>query len=893
MEGLKLRPYQEEARDAVLREWDAGHRRTLLVLPTGCHNGAQQILMADGTLKCAKDIVIGDQLMGDDGTPRNVLALHTGTAEMMEVVPAKGDPFIVTHDHILSLVQTNTNKDGKFPCENKGGTVDFVTAADWCNKPKYYRHIHKLYRSRLIPHFWREKEDLKVDPYFLGILIGDGNIINAINVTTPDEAIVDEIEKQAGKYHLNIRTEKAGKAKTYFLATSKKAPKHSNLLKEQIKGLGLFGHNAYTKFVPESYKTSDAQTRAEVLAGLLDTDGHLSGKGYDYVSASRQLAEDVVFLARSLGLSAYVSECQKSCQDNFTGTYYRVSVSGHTELIPCRVKKAGERQQKKDVLRTGIKEIRHVGPGKYYGFTVDGNNLYCMGDFTVTHNCGKTIVFCDLAKHEIMHGRHVLILAHRGELLDQAADKFERVTGLGCSREQAEETCLGSWYPVTVGSVQSMQRPKRLEKFAPNFFDTIIIDEAHHALSDGYQAVINHFPEARVLGVTATPDRGDRRNLGQFFDSLAYEYSMAAAIASGYLCPIKAQTVPLQLDIRGVATQNGDFAAGSLGSALDPYLDKIAEEMTRYCKDRKTVVFLPLVATSQKFCQILNGIGFRAAEVNGNSPDREEILRDFEAGKYNVLCNSMLLTEGWDCPSVDCIINLRATKVRSLFQQIVGRGTRLSPGKEYLLLLDFLWQCEQHSLCRPACLVAKDEAVADKMAQNMEDGQMVDLMEAEEQAESDVVADREAALAEKLAKMRKRKATLVDPLQFAMSIQSLDLANYMPTFAAEMEPPKESQIEWLEKHGVFGGEIESSGMADQLISTMKDRMGRGLATPKQIRFLEKRGFLHVGTWSFADANGMIGRISANGWKTPWDINPATYTPESYNDTNEETERVSF
>ena len=138
--------------------------------------------------------------------------------------------------------------------------------------------------------------------------------------------------------------------------------------------------------------------------------------------------------------------------------------------------------------------------------------------------CGKTIVFAKVTEDCVRQGRRVLILAHRGELLEQAADKIHKATGLVCAVEKAEETCLGSWFRVVVGSVQTMMREKRLSRFAENYFDTIIIDEAHHCLSDSYQKVLSHFPGAEVLGVTATPDRGDMRDLGQFFESLAYEY---------------------------------------------------------------------------------------------------------------------------------------------------------------------------------------------------------------------------------------------------------------------------------------------------------------------------------------------------------------------------------
>lgn len=493
--------------------------------------------------------------------------------------------------------------------------------------------------------------------------------------------------------------------------------------------------------------------------------------------------------------------------------------------------------------------------------------------------CGKTIVFAKLIEDQVRKGERGLILAHRGELLEQAADKLKSATGLVCAVEKADETCLNSWYRVVVGSVQSLQREKRLSRFPHDYFDHIVVDEAHHCLSDGYQKVLSHFDTAKVLGVTATPDRGDMRNLGSFFDSLAYEYTLPRAIKEGYLAPIKALTVPLTLDLSSVSMQNGDFRASEIGTALDPYLHQIADEMLRLVPDRKTVVFLPLVKTSKKFCEILRQKGFRAVEVNGESKDRGEILRDFNAGKYNVLCNSMLLTEGWDCPSVDCVIVLRPTKVRSLYSQMVGRGTRLCPGKDHLLLLDFLWHTERHELCHPANLICEDEEVANKMTENIsEAGCPVDIEEAEATASQDVVAEREEALAKQLAEMRKRKRRLVDPLQYEMSIQASDLTGYVPSFGWEMDKPSEAQKKRLEGLGIYPDDIDSAGKAEKILSRLSDRRDAGLTTPKQIRFLESRGFKHVGTWPFSEAKKLIDRIAANNWRIPSGIAPAEYVP---------------
>lgn len=495
---------------------------------------------------------------------------------------------------------------------------------------------------------------------------------------------------------------------------------------------------------------------------------------------------------------------------------------------------------------------------------------------------GKTIVFASVAADQVRAGDRVLILAHRGELLEQAADKLQRSTGLVSAVEKAESTCLDSWFRVVVGSVQTLQRTARLERFPQDYFGTIIIDEAHHAITDGYRRILDYFSGAKVLGVTATPDRGDMRNLGEVFDSLAYEYKLTDAIKEGYLCRIMAQTIPLKLDITDVGFTSGDYSLGQLGTALDPYLEQIAAEMAQRCKGRKTVVFLPLIKTSQKFRDLLNAYGFRAAEVNGQSEDRREVLADFDAGKYNVLCNSMLLTEGWDCPSVDCVVVLRPTKVRSLYSQMVGRGTRLAEGKTDLLLLDFLWMTDKHELCRPADLVCEDRTVARQMTEHLaETGCPEDIEEAAAQASEDVVAQREEALAKQLEEQRRKKAKLVDPLQYEMSIQAEDLAGYVPAFGWEAGPPSEQQTAALEKLGILPDAVESAGKAALLLDRLNKRRDEGLTTPKQIRLLERYGFRHVGSWSFDAASRMINRIAAGGWRgVPKGVDPKTFTPDT-------------
>ena len=879
---MELRPYQAEAKDAINKSFADGIKRTLLVLPTGCHKKGEKVLLANGRSIKVEDVKVGDKLLGADGTVRNVLHLTKGAGDLYKVTPIKGKPFIVSEDHKLTLVRTNEKSCPKYPSQDKGGEIVDITVKEWFSWSKNKKHIHKLIRSGGIEEFIdHSSEERTIDPYFLGVLLGDGGLSNNINVTTKDDEVVTELYRQAEKYNMDLRVTTAGLAKTYhFKDKERKSGCKGTKLFQDLKQIGIMRKKSAEKFVPDCYKYGDKRTRIEVIAGLLDTDGSYRECGYDFITKSKNLADDLAFMCRSVGLAAYVKECTKGFK-KFFSQYYRVSISGECDKIPCRVKykQSRIRVQKKSVLRTGF-SIEKAGQGEYFGFTVDGDNRYLMDDFTITHNCGKTIVFAKLIEDRVKMGERVLILAHRGELLEQAADKLQKATGLMCAVEKANQSAIDSWYRVTVGSVQTLMREKRLSKFPHDYYDLIVIDEAHHSLAESYQNILKHFAAAKVLGVTATPDRGDMRSLGEVFESLAYEYTLPRAIKEGYLCRIKAQTIPINLDLSGVGISAGDFKAGDLGDALDPYLEEIAKEMVNYCHDRKTVVFLPLVSTSQKFRDILNKHGFMAAEVNGESKDRAEILRDFDEGKYNVLCNSMLLTEGWDCPSVDCVIVLRPTKVRSLYSQMVGRGTRLARGKEYLLLLDFLWHSERHELCHPASVICSDEKVEKKATEILEENDgLFDLEELVEQAESDCIREREAALAEKLKEMRHRKRKLVDPLQFEMSIAAEDLAGYTPTFAWEMAPPSAKQLQMLESMGIFPDEIGNAGKASLLIERLKKRRAEGLSTPKQIRFLEQRGFQNVGLWEFEAANKMIGRIANNGWRVPRGIDAVNFKPE--------------
>ena len=517
---------------------------------------------------------------------------------------------------------------------------------------------------------------------------------------------------------------------------------------------------------------------------------------------------------------------------------------------------------------------------------LDGNKSTLLVCATGT---GKTTIFGEIARRSIENGNGVLVLAHRGELIDQAASRLSDMCGCHAEIEQASKhfgNAGGSEIPLCVASVQTLQGD-RLERFPLESFKVLVVDEAHHSVSKSYRNIIDRHKDigGYLLGVTATADRADKRGLAEVFDSIAYEYPLAKAVSDGYLSPIRAKCLPLKIDLSAVKVSHGDYQANDLGSALDPYLPKLADAMADECRGRKTVCFLPLVSTSEKMAGELNRAGLRAVAASGyDSAEERAIKKDmFERGDYDVLCNSMLYTEGWDCPSVDCVVVLRPTKSRSLYCQMVGRGTRLAPGKDHLLLLDFLWMTSKHDLARPASLLGKDPKVAARMTEMLNDGDEWDIEEAADQADRDVQAERERKLAEELEKQRKKKKKLVDPLQFATSIQELDLTDYVPTKLWEFGEVTDKQMTTLEKFGIDGVTCENAGQASMLIDACMKRVDSGLATAKQIRCLERNGFVNVGMWSIDEASKMIGRLASCGWST-WElkviegINPATYVP---------------
>lgn len=470
---------------------------------------------------------------------------------------------------------------------------------------------------------------------------------------------------------------------------------------------------------------------------------------------------------------------------------------------------------------------------------------------------GKTIIFSHLCDRQ--EGR-TLILAHREELINQAVAKLHAATGIFATIERASHTAIPG-HGVIVGSVQTMRR--RLAKYSPDAFDLIICDEAHHVLSDEWRAVLDYFSGCpRILGVTATPDRADKKCLGRYFERVAFEVGLLDLIRQGYLAPLRAKQLGVEIDLSALVKTRRDLNADEVAEAVHPRLVALAREVAGEIWDRKALIFLPRCDVSERFSALLRANGIESCHVSGQSIDRAAMLEWFAHPGPKALCNAMLLTEGFDQPDVDAIVCLRPTKSRALYSQIVGRGTRTAPGKTECLILDPLWLTGTHDLCRPAHLTGGNDLHRQCLQVQLDLG--MDLLEAEEVAKVNVEEILARQLAE-AAKNRKAPKGLVDPLAYALALHDGALAEYEPAMDWESETPTPEQVKELDEAGLWT-EGMLRGYASALLDKLAERKRLGLASPKQVMKLKQLGEANADTMTAGEAGRIMSMRFGGNWK---------------------------
>ena len=376
---------------------------------TGCHAKGTPILLYDGSIKNVEDVVIGDKLMGDDDTPRNVLSLVSGREMMYRLVlNSTKEETIVNENHILSLVNVNTGK------------IVNITVKEYLQKSKKYKHLHKSYYNKSIISF--SEKNLSIDPYFMGLYLGDGHT-HSVSLTTMDKEVVDYItEYVESKYDdckIVVKVKPENRAKTYSFSFNEYEGfgNRINPIAKDFARYGLFftqkenRTKCGSKFIPEIYKTSSVQQRLELLAGLIDSDGYKSSDGqYYFCSKSESLVDDVCYISKSLCFMT------KKTSRIINGVSYYYTFIGTTlqspQIIPCKIERKKTtiaRKYNKNQLHTSF-ELECIGVDDYFGFSLDGNNLFCLGNFLVTHNTGKSLFMCHCSAAAISQGHNVLYI---------------------------------------------------------------------------------------------------------------------------------------------------------------------------------------------------------------------------------------------------------------------------------------------------------------------------------------------------------------------------------------------------------------------------------------------------------------------------------------------------
>lgn len=496
----KLRDYQIPITDTCLAHMkDKGGG--ILVVPCGlgkCLRLGTPIIMHDGSIKKVEDVKIGDQIMGDDSTPRNILSLARGQEEMFDIIPSKGEKYTVNKSHILSLKWGTERSEGLLGIKRKKDDIIDISVEDYLKLQKMFNDSRASpLRGYRVPLDFPTR-DVIVDPYFLGLWLGDGTSKNT-DITNIDKEVIDYCRDHAESLDLLFNSRLNGYA---YSTVSQKGGK--NTLLHCLRKLNLLSN----KHIPHIYKCNSVEVRLQVLAGLLDTDGSLCDDkaGFEITQKSEMLANDIVFLARSLGFSCTKNKCIKKCTNskdpNHQGTYYRMKIYGDCDQIPVLIarKKAKPRKQIKNVLNYGI-TVQSVGVGDYYGFEIDGNHRFVLGDFTVTHNTSMAIYVASQLKVK------TLIITHKTFLQDQWIARCKQFTNssIGIIRQDKVEV---EGNDFVVAMIQSMSK----RKYDPAIFkqfDLVVCDETHHFSSRCFSQALAKCSAKYTMGLTATPYRGD------------------------------------------------------------------------------------------------------------------------------------------------------------------------------------------------------------------------------------------------------------------------------------------------------------------------------------------------------------------------------------------------
>ncbi|CAB4131266.1 SSL2 DNA or RNA helicases of superfamily II [uncultured Caudovirales phage] len=501
-------------------------------------------------------------------------------------------------------------------------------------------------------------------------------------------------------------------------------------------------------------------------------------------------------------------------------------IDARTRLGPCDVELRPYQTEAIDAIRTRF---------------VEGDKSTLL---ILPTGCGKTVTFGMIARRMVEKQRKVLILAHRAELIDQAVSKLDTL-GVEAAVEMGERRARSIIEPdVVVATVQTMQR-KRLELWKRDHFDLIITDEAHHATAATYQRIYKHFGGTRHLGVTATADRADDDNLGGVFESVAYELSlwdaMTAPDPGPYLSRLKFCQCDVDIDLRDIRTTGGDFNMGDVEARIKPLIETLANSVKQEIGNRRTLIFTPDVGSAQAMASALESLGLKFTWTSGDDSLRADKIKALQKGDIQGLVNCALLTEGFDCPAISAVVLCRPTKSRSLYAQMVGRGTRLAPNKSDCLIVDFNYLTSKHDLVKPVDLFDTSNTNPEVLAlanKKTEKAKGVDLLKAIEDAQAEHRQREALKIKAREREIRYRKRAY-DPLDY---FQAMEIP-VRGRLAMDVTPATQAQKIALGNmtKGRLNVDALTKTQASTLMGTLIPRMNAGLASEPQVHFLISLG----------------------------------------------------
>lgn len=664
LDGLALWDFQQD----LVGEFKAFPlHRGFIKSPTGsgkCLGRGTPVLMFDGSVKPVEEIVEGDLLMGPDSLPRRVSSVTSGVGKLYRITPIKGDSWICNGAHVLSLRRTGTDR------------IVNISLIEYLYQSKTFKHTHKLWRTGVEFPI----RPVKIDPYFLGLWLGDGRR-SSLTICTMDPEVVSAIEDVVSLYpNLHVWKEvdrRGNKAASYHIVRRDRNGGSSNTLLDAFRSYGLISRDpAWEKFIPDDYLVNSSSVRRQLLAGIIDADGFTKGGYCDLVNQYRKLSEQIVFLARSLGFAAYLRE-----KVVLGKTYYRVSICGDLSSLPLRVerRKCSPRKQKKNVLNTGF-TVEDAGVGEYFGFTLEGpDRLFLLGDFTVTHN---TEIAAALIAH---YAVPTLFLVGTKALLHQTAKRLASRFGMDQDQIGMLGDSIKNFQPITVATVQTVNRLLKVPAAKP-FWDSIrflIFDEVHHAVSTTWYEVALALKRAPVrLGLSATPvdpdDRLKTLRLEAATGPLISATSMTELAERGYVAAPKVFvfTYPAEEDLNYLKGSKGWGIIRKRLVEESPVRLSIIGDLLRASRETGNQVLI-LVDTIRHAKILARTFPGEVVMAHGKhtSRFREQVLDDFRQKKITALVATTWAEEGVDLPDVRVVIISGGKSYRKVLQSI-GRGSR-------------------------------------------------------------------------------------------------------------------------------------------------------------------------------------------------------------------------